>query len=109
MRFAQKPEELNLHPLEERLIAPRIPFMQISDLPIGSQKPLQGNIVNVPIDIAPMVNCLPRSIPDTKTVTIEFKRKLEYRKTESTENVRPFAVWKAIKYLIIKTAKCTKN
>ena len=47
-----------------------------------------------------MVSCLPRSISDAKTVTIKFKRKHEYQKTEFTENIRPFAVWKAIRYLM---------
>ena len=80
MGFIQKPEELNLHQLEKRLRAPRIPFMQIRDLPVGGQRLLQGNIVNVSIDIAPMVSYLPRSISDTKTVVIVLKRELEYKK-----------------------------
>ena len=41
MGFPQKPEYFNLQPLEERLIAPRIP----RDLPVGGPKLLQGNIV----------------------------------------------------------------
>ena len=35
MDFPQKPPELDLHQLEERLIALRIPFMQIRELPRG--------------------------------------------------------------------------
>ena len=35
MKWPDKPPELNLHQLEERLIALRIPFMQIRELPRG--------------------------------------------------------------------------
>ena len=35
MKWPDKPAELNLHQLEERLIALRIPFMQIRELPRG--------------------------------------------------------------------------
>ena len=38
MKWPNKPPELNLHQLEERLIALRIPFMQIRELPRGGQK-----------------------------------------------------------------------
>lgn len=37
MQWPEKPSELNLHPLEERLISLRIPFMQIRELPRGRQ------------------------------------------------------------------------
>ena len=36
--------------LEERLIFPHIPFMQIHELPRGGQF-IHGNIVNVPADV----------------------------------------------------------
>ena len=35
MKWPNKPPELNLHQLEERLIALRITFMQIRELPRG--------------------------------------------------------------------------
>ena len=37
MKWPNKPAQLNLHPLEERLISLRIPFMQIRELPRGRQ------------------------------------------------------------------------
>ena len=38
MTFPEKPDVLkNLTPLEERLISPRIPFMQVRELPSGGQ------------------------------------------------------------------------
>ena len=49
MKWPDKPPELNLHQLEERLIALRIPFMQIRELPRGGQYSLKGNVINVPV------------------------------------------------------------
>ena len=38
MTFPEKPDVLkDLTPLEERLISPRIPFMQVRELPSGGQ------------------------------------------------------------------------
>ena len=48
MKLPDKPPELNLHQLEERLIALRIPSMQIKELPCGGQYSLRGNVINVP-------------------------------------------------------------
>jgi len=59
MSFPKKPDLLNLTPLEERLISPRIPFMQICELPRGAQLSIHGNIVNVPTDVNSTVHCLP--------------------------------------------------
>ena len=48
MGFPDKPEVLNLNSLEERLLSPRIPFMQLHELPRGGQLSINGNVVNVP-------------------------------------------------------------
>ena len=61
MGFPQLPPELQLYSMEERLIAPRIVFMLLRDHPVGGQTFLRGKFVNVPVDIAPTVNTLPRS------------------------------------------------
>ena len=56
MKWPDKPPELNLHQLEERLIALRIPFMQIREFPRGGQYSLKGNVINAPVDIQPTIN-----------------------------------------------------
>lgn len=56
-RFPAIPNELQgLTKLEERLISPRIPFMQIKELPRGGQLAVHGNIVNVPADKTKQLN-----------------------------------------------------
>ena len=55
MKWPNKPPELHYYQIEERLIALRIPFMQIRELPRGGQYSLKGNVINVPVDIQPTI------------------------------------------------------
>ena len=100
MSFPAKPELLNLTPLEERLISPRIPFMQIRELPRGGQLSIHGNIVNVPSDVNSTVHCLPRPINESQTIPIKLKRRLSYKHHYQFQNVRPKKVLDAAKYLV---------
>jgi hypothetical protein len=69
MGFPEKPKELDLYPLEERLISLRIPFMQIRQLPRGGQFSIKGNVVNVPVDVQPTIDALPRTLDQSGTNT----------------------------------------
>ena len=100
MKWPDKPAELNLHQLEERLIALRIPFMQIRELPRGGQYSLKGNVINVPVNIQPTINCLPRPMDENFTVAIQLKKKLSYKKVDFKENVRPLRVLSALHWLM---------
>ena len=100
MKWPDKPPELNLHQLEERLIALRIPYIQIRELPRGGQYSLKGNVINVPVDIQPTVNCLPRPMDENFTVAIQLKKKLLYKKVDFKENVRPLRVLTALHWLV---------
>ncbi|XP_033764354.1 uncharacterized protein LOC117345389 [Pecten maximus] len=96
--FPDKPVELDLHQLEERLVALRIPFMQMRELPRGGQLSIHGNVVNVPVDIQPTIKALPRQFEQT-TIPVRIKRKMCYKKCEFTENVRPGHVLTALHWL----------
>jgi hypothetical protein len=39
--------------------------MQIRELPSGGQFSVKGNVVNVPVDIQPTIQSLPRKIDET--------------------------------------------
>ena len=99
MGFPPKPAELNLCPLEERLISLRIPFMQIYELPRGRQYSVKGNVVNVPMDISHVVETLPRYIDRADTIPVKLKRKIAYTSSVYTQNVRPREVLNALLYL----------
>lgn len=100
MGFPDKPDLLNLTPLEERLISPLIPFMQIREIPRGGQLSIHGNIVNVPSDVNSTVHCLPRSLSESQTIPIKLKRRLSYKHHYQFQNVRPQRVLDAAKYLV---------
>ena len=100
MSFPKKPDLFNLTPLEERLISPRIPFMQIRELPRGGQLSIHGNIVNVPSDVNLTVHCLPRPINESQTIPIKLKRRLSYKHHYQFQNVRPKKVLDEAKYLV---------
>ena len=100
MKWPNKPPELDLHQLEERLIALRIPFMQIRELPRGGQYSLKGNVINVHVDIQPTVNSLPRPMDENFTVAIQLKKKLSYKRVDFKKNVRPMRVLTALHWLL---------
>ncbi|XP_062590040.1 uncharacterized protein LOC134251654 [Saccostrea cucullata] len=108
MKWPDKPDALNLHPLEERLISQRIPFMQIRELPRGGQMSVKGNVVNVPVDIQPTVNALPRQIDEHVTIAVKLKKRLSHKSACFTENVRPNVVINALEWLM-KNSELYKN
>ena len=81
--------------MEECLISAVLTFFQMRCNPIGGRAFVWGNVVNIPVDIAPTVKLLPQNLNDTQTVAIKFKHKKEYKKCEYYENIRPLYVWKA--------------
>ena len=100
MSLHNKPDLLNLTPLEERLISPCIPFMQIRELLRGGQFSIHGNIVNVPSDVNSTVHCLPRPINESQTIPIKLKTCLSYKHHYQFQNVRPKKALDAAQYLV---------
>lgn len=78
--YVYPPIPAHLPPLnivEERLVAPRIPFMSIRRLSHGGgQFGIKGQVVNVPIDVQKTVQSLPRSIDDDVAINVHLKRRL---------------------------------
>ena len=109
MTFPEKPDVLkDLTPVEERLISPRIPFMQVRELPRGGQLSIHGNVVNVPADVNSTVSVLPRPINESQTIPIKLKRRLGYKHHYQFQNVRPSKVLDAAQYLV-RTSELFKN
>ena len=109
MKWPNRPPELDLHQLEERLIALRIPFMQIRELPRGGQYSLKGNVINVPVDILATVSCLPRPMDENFTIAVQLKKKLSYKKVDFKKNVRPLRVLTALHWLVNKSELFKKS
>ena len=100
MTFPKIPEELKITQMEERLIAPRLAFMQLKELPRGGQIHLTGNVVNVPADVNTTVKQLPRMMDNSETIPIKLKRKISHKNFVAFEQIRPNKVLEAAKWLV---------
>ena len=100
LKFPVKPPELDLTQLEERLVAPRIPFIQLREKPRGGQLSIIGNVVNVSADASSTVKKLPRLLSEDETVAMKFKRSLSFKHSVSFERIRPARVISAARWLV---------
>lgn len=89
-----------LSPLEERLVAARLPFMQIRPGGLERQSVLRGAVVNVENDLDICAEVLPRRFKDTSTVHVQLKRRMRYRRPYMYEIIRPAKVYEAAQYLV---------
>ncbi|KAG5864679.1 hypothetical protein JTB14_001610 [Gonioctena quinquepunctata] len=78
-KYPPIPECLKDFPLDlvsERLISPRIPFMQIRRLRhVHGQYEIYGQVINVQIEVNTMVQLLPRQVDDDHAITVHIERK----------------------------------
>ncbi|XP_014297815.1 uncharacterized protein LOC103577701 [Microplitis demolitor] len=79
--FPRKLEHLpSLDLISERLISPRIPFMQIRRLrQVNGQYVIHGQVINVSDCIYTMVNSLLKNIADDHCINVDVKRKKIYK------------------------------
>ena len=74
LMFPSRPKELELTNLEERLVSPRLAFMQLREMPRCGQVSVRGNVVNVPADVNSTIKSLPRMTDDSETIMLQLKR-----------------------------------
>lgn len=86
--------------LEERLVALRLPFMQIKLLGFEKQSVLKGNVVNVENNLDICAKVLPRKFNESSTVQVQLMRRMQYKHPYMYETIRPLKVYQAGKYLI---------
>jgi protoporphyrinogen oxidase len=68
--------------------------------PRGGQLKITGNVVNVPADVCSTVNMLPRLPQNTGTIKVQLKRRLQYRSSALSLNIRPNKVMQTAAWLI---------
>ncbi|XP_028402113.1 uncharacterized protein LOC114525103 [Dendronephthya gigantea] len=100
MKFPERPSFFDLNELECRLIAPRLAFQKIFQAPRGGQLKITGNVVNVPADVNSTVNVLPRLSDEMGTIKVQLKRRLQYKSSALSMNIRPHKVMQATAWLI---------
>ena len=85
--------------MEVHTICKRILFMKLVKLPRGSQKGIKGAAVNIPADLRPACNFLPRIPADTHIISLKLKRKVEYKQAYLHDTIQPEKVLIALQYL----------
>ena len=100
MQFPRKPNFFDLNELECRLVAPRLAFQKIYQAPRGGQLKITGNVVNVPADVNSTVNMLPLLADDNCTIKVQLKRRLQYKSSALSLNIRPNKVMQTAAWLL---------
>ena len=90
--------------MECRLVATRLAFLKLLQAPRGKQLKISGNVVNVPADITDTVHILPRVESACGTIKVQLKRKLKYKSSALSLNVRPHKVFQAAKWLSLNSS-----
>jgi len=86
--------------LEERLVALRLPFLQIRTLGVDRQCGMKGNVVHIPNDLDTSVSCIPRTEDQTSIIPVILVRRLDHEKPYLFQMVRPVKIYEAAKYLL---------
>lgn len=100
-KYPDRPKTLPvLSPVEERLISPRLPFMQIRRLRHEGSYGIIGQVINVPVDVNNMVKQLPRQLDDDYAINVNIKRKLMHKSSYLSGYVRKSNVMQWLQYLV---------
>ncbi|XP_044599366.1 uncharacterized protein LOC123275348 [Cotesia glomerata] len=101
-KYEERPEVLPpLDLISERLVSPRVPFMQIRRLRhVHGQYGIYGQIINVPVEVNNMVKLLPRNVDDDYCINVHIKRKIIHRSSYlmGLVNKRTIRAW--LQYLL---------
>jgi len=104
--FCYPPFPSDLPPLDsisERLVSPRLPFMQIRRLRLlHGSKGIAGQVINIPVDVNSMVSELPRQLDDDLAFNVHIKRHLIHKSTYLTGYVKKSVVKRWLRFLVTK-------
>ena len=95
-------QDLNLTELENNLIAKRLMFQKIYQLPKSRMAACKDRLINIPISSNDVVNTLqnlPRTPQEAGLLEVKLKRKLEYKNTHQQAYIDPKKIYKALEFL----------
>ena len=98
-------KDLNLTELENNLIAKRILFQKIYQLPKSRMAGCKDKLINIPIndeDVYNTVKNIPRTPREAGLLEISLKRKLEYKNNHKKEYINPSKIYRALNFLKLK-------
>ncbi|XP_037868533.2 uncharacterized protein LOC119628351 [Bombyx mori] len=100
-KYPPKPNLPELDLVSERLISPRLPFMQIRRLRyVQGQYGIAGQVINVPVDVDNMVQTLPRNIEDDYCINVHIKKRLIHKSSYLRGLVKKGIVKDWLSYLV---------
>ena len=94
--------DLQLTELENNLIAKRILFQKIYQLPRSRMAACKDKLVNIPInddDVMNTVNQFPRTPTEAGLLEVKLKRKIEYNNFHKKEYVNKDKIFRALEFL----------
>ena len=98
----QNDPDLSLSELENNLIAKRILFQKIYQLPRSRMAGCKDKLVNIPIhdqDIINTVESLPRTPSEAGLLEVKLKRKIEYTNFHKKQYINAEKIYKALNFL----------
>ena len=104
MSFPVKPDFFDLNELECRLVAPILAFQKLVQAPRGDKFKIKGNVVNAPADVNNTVNIIPRLPQETGTIKVQLKRRLKFKGSALSLNVRPDKILQAANWLVTNSS-----
>lgn len=94
----------HLPPLDvitERLISPRLPFMQIRRLRfVKGSKAIVGQVINVPVDVNNMIQSLPRQLDDDYAFNVHIKKHQIHKSSAYSGFVKKSTVKAWLRYIV---------
>ena len=72
--------------------------------PRGNQLKIKGNVVNIPADVNNTVNIIPRLPQETETIKVQLKRRLKFKGSALSLNVRPHKILQAANWLVTNSS-----
>lgn len=98
--FVEVPEFIReLNPLEARLVAPKLAFGSIYQLPKGGQFGLKGGMVSVAADMSKIQVHLPRTFEECATLNCDLKRRLVFKNAFMKGLIRPELIMRSLAWL----------
>ena len=95
-------EDLKLSELENNLIARRLLFQKIYQLPKSRMAGCKDRLINIPInddDVLNTIKNMPRTPKEAGLLEVKLKRKLEYDNNHKKEFINPEKLYKSLEFL----------
>lgn len=100
-KYPPKPSGLfKLDSITERLISPRIAFIQIRRLRQQGDYGIIGQVINVSVDVDTMVRSLPRSLDDDYAFNVNVKKNIMHKSSYISGFVKKSTVQAWLQFLV---------